>query len=181
MADNFTFGLEGLAELEKTMADLEVATQKQVMRSAVRKGMEPVFNQTKAGIKARWGDKSGALHDSVRLKTSSPKNPTWADIIGSVGVFRIRSLEAIAKEFYPTGYYITAPVLAYWFEFGTQPHKLSRKSKAARGKDNGGGMHPGMPARPVLRPTMDSNVEITLARTANVLGTAIDRKVGKSS
>ncbi|WP_417536334.1 hypothetical protein [Methylophaga sp.] len=179
MTDPFSFDLQGLADLESAMKGLEVATQKQVMRSAVRKGMEPVYNQTKINVQSRWGERSGVLHDSVRLRTTAPKNKKWADIIGSVGVYRIRSLEPLAKAYYPTGYYITAPVLAYWFELGTQPHKLSRKSKAAREKDNGGGLHPGMPAKPVLRPTMDANVEITLTRTSNVLGTAIDRKVGK--
>lgn len=177
MSNSFSGDIEGLADLENALRGLEIAAQKKVMRRAARKGMEPVLAQVKAGVNARWGDKSGALHDSVRLKTSTPKNPNWADVIGSVGIYRIRALESIAKEFYPKGYYITAPVLAYWFEFGTQAHSLAKNSKSSRNRDNGGGRHPGMPAKPVIRPTMDANLEITMARAANVLRTEIDRNV----
>lgn len=182
MANNVTFDMSGLDELEKALKELDNVTQKKVLRRAVREGAKPVLDEALSGVRNKWGERSGALHDSVKLKTSAPKNKKWADMIASVGVFRIRALEPLADAWYPGGY-IGAPTLAYFFEKGVQPHSLGKKSRAGsesrRGKDTGGGQHPGLPARPVLRQSMDNNVEIVMARTGNVLGREIDKVLKK--
>lgn len=174
MANNVTFDVSGLDDLESALADLGAVSSKKVLRRAAREGAKPILAEAQRGIKNRWGDKSGALHDSVKLSVSMPKNPKFAEAVASIGVFRVRELEQFAEEYYPDGY-IGAPNLAYWFEYGIQPHSLGKKSKAKTGKDTGGGDHPGIPARPVIRPSMDNNVEITINRAKNILAYEIDR------
>ena len=170
-----SYDLSGLDELERALAEMGQVASKKVLRKSAREGAKPAFEEVQRGVRSRWGDNSGALHDSVRLKTSAPRNPTWAEMIASVGVFRIRALEAIANEAYYKGKYVSAPVLAYWNEYGIQPHDLGKKSRADRGKETGGGYHPGQSAIPVIRPAMDANVEIMMRRTANVLKSEIDK------
>ena len=183
MANNgVNFDMSGLDELEKALKDLELVESKKVLRRAVREGAKPVLNDIKSGMKSRWGDNSGALQDSVKLSVSAPKNKKWADVIASIGVFRIRSLEAMAGAWYKKGY-VGATNLAYWFEYGVQPHSLGKKSRAGsderRERDTGGGQHPGIPARPVIRPAMDNNLEIVMHRTQAVLASEIDRVIRK--
>lgn len=113
MANNVTFDMSGLDELEKALKELDNVTQKKVLRRAVREGAKPVLDEALSGVRNKWGERSGALHDSVKLKTSAPKNKKWADMIASVGVFRIRALEPLADAWYPGGY-IGAPTLAYF-------------------------------------------------------------------
>lgn len=176
-----TVTFDGFGDLESALKELDNVTQKQIIRKAARIGMKPVFDEVKLGIASRWGDRSGALQDSVKMRVNFPRNATWADVVASVGVFRIRSLEPLAEAYYPGGY-IGAATLAYWWEHGIQPHALGKKAKRARGKgQESGGMHPGQAARPVLRPTMDANVEIVTARTGNVLAYEIERAFRKQS
>ena len=174
MANSSDVSIEGLDELESALSSLELVAQKKVLRKAAREGMKPALSEAQRGVKSKWGELSGALHDSVRMRISAPKNKKWADVIGSIGVFRIRPLESIAMAWYSKGY-VGAPTLAYWFEFGVQPHSLGKRSRRERGKSTGGGEHPGIPAKPVLRPAMDNNVDIITARTGNVLGHEIDK------
>lgn len=182
MANNSVdFDMSGLDELEKALEDLELVESKRVLRKAAREGANPVLDDVKNGMKSRWGDRSGALQDSVKLSVSAPKNKKWADIIASVGVFRIRSLEELASAWYKKGY-IGAPNIAYWFEMGVQPHSLGKRARADRGKgQEEGSMHPGIPARPVIRHAMDNNVEVVVNRVRNVLAAEIDRVIRKKS
>lgn len=179
MANNVNFDMSGLDELDSALRGMEVVAQKKVLRKAVREGAKPTFNDIQREVKQKWGDNSGALHDSVKLRTSAPRNPTWADMIASIGIVRIRALEAIANEAYYNGKYVSAPTLAYWWEYGIQPHDLGKRSRADRGKSTGGGMHPGQQAVPVLRPAMDRNVEIMTRRTANILRYELEKVTGK--
>lgn len=177
MAASFEF--EGFDNFEKSLSELDLITQKKVMRKAVRIGMEPVLQQVKAQISSRWGEKSGVLKDSVALRTSAPNKKSWADMIASVGVFRRPSLEELARAYYKNGY-IGAPTLAYWFEYGVQAHSLGKKARAKRGKgQDAGAMHDGIAAKPVLRPVMDANVDLVNIRLANVLGNEIDKAMRK--
>lgn len=170
---------DGFDEFEKMLNELENVAQKKVLRKAARIGAQPVLAEVKRGIETRWGDRSGALRDSVRMRVNFPKSATWADVIASVGVFRIRSLEPLAEAYYP-GVYIGAATLAYWWEHGISAHALGKRAKRERGKHQDiGGMHPGQAARPVLRPAMDANVDIVTARTAAVLGDELDKALRK--
>jgi hypothetical protein len=175
MSGDVKFDVPGLDELDRALKSMEVVTQKKVLRKAVREGAKPVLIDAQRGVRQKWGDNSGALHDSIKLRTSAPRNPTWADMIASIGVFRIKAIESIANEAYYNGRYVTAPVLAYWFEYGVQPHSLGKKSRASSGRSTGGGHHPGINAAPVLRPSMDNNVDIVTRRTANVLKYELDK------
>lgn len=178
MANNLDFSIAGLDDLEKDLKMLDFSDQKKVLRKAVRESMQPVLTQTKQQIASRWGDKSGALQESVKLTTSMPKNKKWADVIASVGVFRVAQWNEVANLYYQGGY-VGAPTLAYWFEHGIAPHSLTKRAKRARGKNQESKIHPGIPAKPVLRPTMDANIDIITGRLSNILGREIDKRIGK--
>lgn len=179
MANSVSVSASGFEDIDSLFNDLDLVVQKKVLRKAVREGAQPALADAKSGVSSRWGERSGVLHDSVKLRVTLPKNKKWADAVASVGVFRIRPLEELAKAYYPKGY-IGAPLLAYWYEFGIQPHSMAKRSRAgseerrSKGQD-AGAMHPGMPARPVIRQSMDNNVDIITMRTANVLKDAIDK------
>ncbi|CAM0041804.1 hypothetical protein VPHK394_0008 [Vibrio phage K394] len=179
MANSVSVSAKGFDEIDSLFDELDLVAQKKVLRKAVREGAQPALADAKSGVSSRWGERSGVLHDSVKLRVTVPKNKKWADAVASIGIFRIRPLEELAKAYYPDGY-IGAPLLAYWFEFGVSPHSLAKRSRAgsaerqSKGQD-AGAMHPGMPARPVIRPSLDNNVEIITTRTANVLKAAIDK------
>lgn len=168
-----TFDVAGLDELERALDELELVASKKVIRKAVRKGVDPVLTEIKQSASSRWGEMSGALNDSIKVRVSAPKRQTWADIIASVGVFRLKPIEQLAAAWYPDGY-IGAPTLAHWFEYGVQPHSLGGRSRAGTSRSTGA-LHPGIPAKPVIRPAMDNNVDIVISRTASVLGDEIDR------
>ena len=194
MANSATVTIEGLSDLEDMLNELDVITQRKVLRKAARNAMQPVLQQTKQQVSSRWGELSGALEASVLIKTSAPKNKGWADLVASVGIFDVASWKEVANLYYPGGY-IGAPTAAYWFEYGVQPHSLTKKARAEQGPSesnrtgrnsrlqDSGRMHPGITAKPVLRPVMDANIDIVNARVSNILGAELDRvlKKGKTN
>ena len=161
-------GLDGFAELERQLVQLEMAAQKKVLRKAVRQSALPMVAKMKSGITSQGHIETGLLYDSVKIKTSLPKNATYADAIAEVGVYRNRSGQQAA------GRAIDPPVYAYWLEFGVEPHATGKSSKRQRG-GGGGVQHPGFPAQPFIRPVFDGNVQAALNTQKTVLSQAIDR------
>lgn len=166
--------IDGFDELEQQLKELEMITQKRVLRSAMRRSAQPVYGAIVANARARWGEKSGVTQESIKLRVKFPKNAKWADVIAEVGVFRIRRLELIADDKMP------APQKAYWLEHGTQPHALGKGANLDIGKNQDVGLqHPGTPAKPVIRPAMDAQVSNALSIQKEFLGQAIDRAIKK--
>ena len=184
MSQAVNIELDGFAELEQQLAQLDLATQKRILRQAVRASAKPIEDRMVSSFHSQWDDDSGQLAASISTRVSIPKNPTFADVVASVGVFKNRSIQVAS------GKAIDAPVYAWWLEHGTRSHSLSadaslrqystgkkkRINKRISRPDQGSGaQHPGIPAKPFIRPAFDGSVDNALEIQKNTLSAAIDR------
>ena len=174
--------VSGFDELEKQLGNLELAMQKKVLREVARTSAQPVLADTLALYQTNWNNDTGQLGESIKLRVSIPRNPTFADVFASVGVFKNRAVQVAS------GKAIDAPVYAYWLEHGTREHSLasgaSLKSysvstkRAHRRKtrpEQTALIHPGIEAKPFIRPAFDRHIEDALAIQRTTLSEAIDR------
>ncbi|EIU1713206.1 hypothetical protein L4I06_005098, partial [Salmonella enterica] len=69
---------------------------------------------------------------------------------------------------------------AWWLEHGVEPHATGGGAKRARGKHQDRGIqHPGIVAKPFIRPAFDSNLEQVMASQKEALGRLIDKALKK--
>lgn len=180
-----TFDVAGFDELEKQLGQLELAMQKRVLREVVRTSATPVLNDTLALYEQNWSHDTGQLGDSIKLRVSIPRNPGFADVVASVGVFKNRAVQVAA------GKLIEAPVYANWLEHGAREHSLASGASLKKHRDTDKArkrahlrrdrpgqdslIHPGIEARPFIRPAFDRHIEDALAIQRTTLSAAIDR------
>lgn len=103
-----SFDVSGFDELESQLANLDLAVQKKVLREVARTSAQPVLADTQLLYEQNWDHDTGQLGESIKLRVSIPRNPTWADVVASVGVFKNYKVQVAA------GKAIDAPVYAYW-------------------------------------------------------------------
>lgn len=181
--------LDGFAELEKQLAHLELSMQKNVLRQTARDAADPIRKQMLSNYQSRWRHDSGQLGESFAVKVTIPRNPTYADVVASVGVFKKRSVQVAA------GKEIDAPVYAYWLEYGTRAHSLATKAslrqystgkkkqikrRISRPDQESGNQHPGFAAGPFIRPAFDSHLQQALDIQKNTLSAAIDKALSQA-
>lgn len=180
-----TFEVDGFAELADQLASLELATQKRILREVIRVSAMPVLARTRSLYEQKWNHDTGLLGESIKLRVSIPKNPGFADVVASIGVFKSYKVQQAA------GKYVEAPVYAYWLEHGTREHSLASGASLKGHKDTAKAnkrahlrrtrpgqeamIHPGIPAGPFIRPGLDENVENCLDLQKEQLGAAIDK------
>lgn len=132
--------IKGGAELQKFLSDLPVKMEKNIMRSALRAGAKPIAEEAKANVSVDQGD----LRGSIRVST------------GAKGGTVTASVKAGNKNAW----------YAHLIEFtGAVPHKIKAKGKGwlafggifAKSID-----HPGMKAKPFLRPALDSKANAAI-------------------
>lgn len=180
-----TFEVDGFAELADQLASLDIVAQKRILREVVRTSAMPVLDRTRALYEQKWNHDTGLLGESIKLRVSIPKNPGFADVVASVGVFKSYKVQQAA------GKYVEAPVYAYWLEHGTREHSLASGASLKGHKDTVKAnerahlrrsrpgqevmIHPGIPAGPFIRPGLDENIENCLELQKDQLGTAIDK------
>ena len=170
MASEASFKLEGFADLDRKLGELASAASERVLKAAVKEAAEPVYEEIKQGVQS-WGVKTGTLRDSVKVKVK--KSSRYDNVFASIGVFTIKSIEPLPNKPYPV--YIGAAVLAWWFEHGIQPHHLGKKSKVKTGKVTGGHLHPGVPAKPVIRSALLNNSTEATKKAGSVINTKIEK------
>ncbi|HIF9075737.1 TPA: hypothetical protein ACX6NV_000568 [Photobacterium damselae] len=169
-------GLEGFDDLEWQLKELDNVAQKKVLRSALRKSGAPVLSDVKNNAESQWGQQSGVTQESIKMRVKFPKNPKYADVIAEIGVFRIRGLEKISGEYMP------APIKAYWLEHGVQPHALGKGANVSSSKSQEAGLsHPGYEAKPVIRPSLDDNINQVLNTQKLELNKSITRAIKKKN
>ena len=123
---------------------------------------------------------TGLLDDSVKTRVTFPKKRTWADVVASTGIFKMNSLMRQfgldpKKDMPPTVY-------GWWLEHGTQPHRTGSGSNVSSASNQGSGlMHPGIPAKPFIRPAFDSQLTSTISIQKTVLAGEIDKALRQSS
>jgi len=136
--------IRGGRELGQFLQGLPVKVEKNILRAALRAGV----NEFKAEIKQNVPVDSGALRSSVKVSVKSKRGTVYAQV--KVG----------GKK---------APH-AHLVEFGTKPHKIRAKKNHALAF--GGAViqevdHPGAKPHPFVRPAFDSKSQAAIAATGN--------------
>ena len=167
--------IKGGPELAKFLQQLPEKLQNNVMRGAMRVGAKPIMEQAKAnapvGQPSSDGRKkyklyAGALRDSVRIRSENRRGFVKANVV--VGG---KSKKTGANVFY-----------AHIVEFtGAKQHRIA----AVEGKSLffGGAFrkevtHPGMQARPFLRPALDQQASNAIRATGEYVKRRLATKHG---
>lgn len=170
MSDAAWLTLDGFDELEKQLQSLSIVAQKRILRTVVKEAAAPLLPKMIANFNGNWNNDTGQLVNSFAIRATIPKNATFADAFASVGVFKNRKVQdASGKE-------MDAPQIAYWLETGVDPHSLGTKARLSTNKgQKKGRKHPGIPAKPFIRPAFDSNIEQMLGTEKTLLSELIDK------
>lgn len=128
--------VKGLSELQAFLDQLPKKMEKNIMRGAMRAGM----NVMRAEVRANVPVKTGILKRGLKVSTATK------------GANVIASLKFTGKHAH----------IARWLEFGVVAHIIN--PKAAKSLSFGGVAvaavhHPGFNARPLLRPALDSRAQ----------------------
>ena len=174
---DMTMEVDGLKELEKQLKYLDNLTQKKVLRKATRESAKPIQQKIEQNVSSMGHVDTGLLSESIKTRVSFPKNRTWADVVASVGIFKLNSLMRQfgldpKKDMPPTVY-------GWWLEHGTQPHKTGSGSSVRGDRQDKGLMHPGIQAKPFIRPAFDTQLNSTVGIQKNVLSKEIDKAIQK--
>lgn len=150
------FKVKGLRELQLMLDTLPAKLQKNVMRSALRKGAvimqqdakqrAPVGEPNKRN-RERYGGYAGALRDSIRVTTGIKR-----------GGIVTASVKAGGKGKSGADVYY-----ARWIEYGVAAHGIKRGDKGVK---TGTDLHPGFPPIPFMRPALDSKAYAATAAIA---------------
>lgn len=147
--------VKGLKDLQKFLDQLAPKMEANIMRGALRAGMRQVQETAKAGAAVA----SGQMRDGLRVYTRIKG--------GKV----IAGLRAKGKHGY----------LAHWIEFGTVAHEIrpkGAKSLFIAGLFRQVIQHPGVAARPFMRPALDSRAHDAVIATGEYIKIRLARKHG---
>jgi len=128
--------VKGLSELRKALQELPDKIEKNILRGALRAGA----NAMKKAAQDKVPVHSGALRDSIRVKSYSKKN--------AAGRLHMNIVAGDKKAYY-----------AHMVEFGTAAHFIkpkSRKSLFFAGLAREVVDHPGTKPEPFMRPAFDA-------------------------
>ena len=145
-----TFKVDGLANIQRAMKELPERVARNVLTSAVRAGGQVIRKDALSRIR----DKKAI----ILVKRRSPKGTA----LFSVG---------LTKEKWKLRF----------LEFGTAPHVI--KSKTGKNMTDGSTFfgrvvrHPGMSARPFLRPAFDGNI----MRAIEVIRVQAEKRIAKEA
>lgn len=140
------FKVKGLRELQTLLDTLPDKLQKNVMRSALRKGAAVIHQDAKQRAPVgdpnirniqQYGGYKGALRDSLRVSTGIKR-----------GGIVTASVKAGGKSKRGADVYY-----ARWIEYGVAAHGVKRGDKGVK---TGTDLHPGFPPIPFMRPALDS-------------------------
>lgn len=153
-----TIEITGLAELHSTLQQLPAKIEANVLRGALRAGQKEILEAAKANVPI----KSGALRDSLKIKTSNRQGKVTATLVAGK-----------KKVFY-----------AHLVEFGTAQHFI--KPKKAKSLFFAGLArqvvdHPGASAQPFMRPAFDAAQEKALSAFRQYLEQRIPKEIAKAT
>lgn len=130
--------VKGLSDLQKFLDTLAPRVEQNIMRGALRAGAKPILEAAKSSApvgepsepnRKRYKLYAGALRDSIRISGRIDKRNGKVTASVKAG----GKTKSGADVFY-----------AHMVEFGTKPHVI------------GDGTHPGVQAKPFMRPALDS-------------------------
>jgi len=169
------YRLRGFSELKSFLDDLPGKVQRNIARGALRAAATPVMQAAKALApvgppsnegKRLYGGYAGLLRDSIRLKPRRARD--GKTILGLVAGGRVRGK---GDAFY-----------AHIVEFtGAAPHVITaqnRKSLSVGGLFFQSVKHPGMRARPFMRPALDSKAQEAIVAAGEYVKKRLATKEG---
>lgn len=128
-----TVHVKGLSKLNEQLEQLPGKLQANVLRGALRTGAKVILDEAKANV----GVDTGELRDGLKISTSIRNGTVTAKI-------KTRGKHGF---------------IAGWIEFGTRAHAIRAKVAKALGWGSifaSSVEHPGIQARPFMRPALDS-------------------------
>jgi HK97 gp10 family phage protein len=137
--------IKGGAELQKFLTELPVKVERNIMRSALRAGAKPIAED----IKANAPEDEGDTKRSVRVSTRSRRGVVTASVkVGDKKAWYVHLLEFT----------------------GAVPHRIAAKGggflKFAGGLYKAVN-HPGMKAKPFIRPALDNRANDAIQAVGN--------------
>ena len=161
---DFDYDTRAFDGLELTLRELEsVATQKRVLKKALRAAAQPILVAMKTRYQQQFQDDTGLLSASFRLSVRTQrKTGVLAAYIGVQS--RKSAMRATGKK-----RQLPPSVYASFLEHGTGAYTQA------------GTLHPGMPARPFIRPAFDQNIEQSLHRLAEALRAGLDKALARQN
>jgi HK97 gp10 family phage protein len=166
--------VKGLSELQKFLDQLPVKLERNVMRSSMRQGAKLILNDAKARApvgppseknRRLYGGYAGALRDSIRVGTSARGGKVMSYIRAGG-----RNKKTGATVFY-----------AHMLEYGVRAHNIAAR---LRGWLKIGNLfmksveHPGIDARPFMRPAMDTKAQAAVQAMAAHMRALLAKKHG---
>lgn len=151
------FEVTGLAELNRMLQQLPAKIEGNIMRGALRAGQKILLESAKSNVPI----KSGALRDSLKIKTRSKRGVVSATLVAGS-----------KKAYY-----------AHMVEFGTAKHFI--KPKKAKSLFFAGLArqvvdHPGATAQPFMRPALDGSSAQAITAVKDYLATRIPKEIEKA-
>ena len=156
--------ITGLSELQKELNKLPAKIEANVMRGAIRAGLKPMLQEARRrvpiGVPSKYNAKRyklypGALRDSLRISTRSRRGKITGKL--SAGG---RVKKTGANVFYEI-----------MIERGTVRHSVSPGGR-------GPATHPGVSAKPYMRPTFDGQTEQSIKAAAEYVRKRLATKHG---
>jgi HK97 gp10 family phage protein len=166
--------VKGLADLQKFLDRLPVKLERNVMRSSMRQGAKLIENDARARApvgppsqknRRLYGGYAGALRDSIRVGTSARGGKVTAYIRAGG-----RNKKSGATVFYP-----------HFLEYGTKAHDISARIAgwlSFGGRFTKAVEHPGITARPFMRPAMDTQAQASVQAMATHMRALLAKKHG---
>jgi HK97 gp10 family phage protein len=153
------FGVTGGADIAKALEAFTANVERNMLRGAMRSGAQIIQEEAKA----RVPQDSGALRDSIRVRTGAKGGKVFA----YVQVGRSKKKDD--------------PWYAHLVEYGVKPHVIIAGGGTKAGKALAAGArmfgekvdHPGAAAKPFMRPALSTKANSAIEQIAQYLRTRI--------
>lgn len=142
--------VKGFAELQAFLDQLPAKMEANVMRSAMRQGVNVIAREARANAPVGppssknakvYGGYAGALKKSIVVNSKYSNGQFLATVKAGGSPKQAKGADV---------YY------AKWVEYGVAAHGVKKGSSRKRGKLQDGDLHPGFAAKPFMRPALDS-------------------------
>ena len=147
---------KGGKELQAALNQLPAKIERNVMRSALRQGANVIRNDARQNAPVDDGD----LKKSIKVSTRARGGKVTATLRAGD-----------KKVFY-----------AHFIEYGTKPHDIAAKNKKVLVFEDGGkatrAKHPGVTAKPFMRPALDDKSDEAVQAVANQIRKVLSTKHG---
>ena len=156
-----------IADFDRIAGDIEIESV-----AALDESLSEIEEKMKLNAKAVFTDgyTKGVMVNSIS-HTVSVKD---GKIFSTVGVYDMPNKTGSSARRIPE------PVIAYWYEFGIQPHSTASGARKANGKrrdkNQTGNLHQGSAPRPFLSNAFDGGVDDIITTITKRLNKSIDKK-----